>query len=300
MSVIIPDNLPAIELLQEEHIRVYGQSETIRHHFAPLRVALLNLMPLKISTEADYIRLLSNSPLWVELTFMKLRSHTSKNTPLVHLNRFYRFFDELKNQHFDGLIITGAPVELIPFEEVDYWQELIEVFDWAHEQIPSALYICWASQAALYHFHHIPKYRLDKKMFGIFPHRLDVEGVPIFHGFDDVFYVPHSRYTEIRKEDVLKVKALTLLAESEESGVYMATARKGREFFITGHSEYEPLRLDMEYQRDLNRGLPTEVPQHYYVDDDPVKRPLVRWRAHSNLLFTNWLNYYVSQQIAYQ
>lgn len=300
MSVILPDGLPAIEALEKEHIHAYSKSEAETLHLRPLRVALLNLMPLKISTEADYARLLSNSALWVEMVLMKLRTHKSKNTSEEHLDKFYHYFDELKEQHVDGLIVTGAPVELIPFEQVDYWKELTEVFDWAHQNVPSTLYICWASQAGLYYFFGIPKYRLDKKMFGIFPHQMNVEGEPIFRGFDDEFYVPHSRNTEIRKEDVVKVKGLTLLSESEESGVYVAKANNSREFFITGHSEYEPMRLDTEYKRDLSKGVSIDLPKHYYKNDDLEKGPVVRWRAHSNLLFTNWINYYVGQQIQFK
>lgn len=300
MSVILPDGLPAIEALRKEYIRAYSKSEADALHLHPLRVALLNLMPLKVSTETDYARLLSNSALWVEMVLMKLRTHKSKHTSEEHLDKFYHYFDELSDQQIDGLIVTGAPVELIPFEQVDYWKELTEVFDWAHRNVPSTLYICWASQAGLYYFFGIPKYRLEKKMFGIFPHQQKVDGEPIFRGFDDEFYVPHSRNTEIRKEDVLKAKGLILLSESEESGVYMAKTDNSREFFITGHSEYEPMRLDTEYKRDLGKGLPIDIPKHYYKDNDPQKGPVVRWRAHSNLLFTNWINYYVGQQIQFK
>jgi homoserine O-succinyltransferase len=253
-------------------------------------------MPIKITTETDLVRLLSNTPLQVEMTFMKLKSHTSKNTPIEHMQAFYHDFDVLKNQKFDGMIITGAPVEQMPFEDVNYWEEISEVFNWAHTHVTSTLYICWAAQAGLYHFYGVPKYPLDKKMFGVFKHEIKVQGLPIFRGFDDEFFVPHSRHTEIRREDILKVKDLTLLAESEDAGVYMVMARNGREFFITGHSEYAPNTLDGEYKRDLSKNLPIEMPRNYYRNDNPDDGVLVRWRGHANLMFSNWLNYYVYQE----
>ena len=221
---------------------------------------------------------------------------TSKNTPIEHMQAFYHDFDVLKNQKFDGMIITGAPVEQMPFEDVNYWEEISDVFNWAHTHVTSTLYICWAAQAGLYHFYGVPKYPLNKKMFGIFKHGINVQGLPIFRGFDDEFFVPHSRHTEIRREDILKVKELTLLAESEDAGVYMVMARNGREFFITGHSEYAPNTLDGEYKRDLSKGLPIDVPKNYYRNDNPDDGVLVRWRGHANLLFSNWLNYYVYQE----
>ena len=227
---------------------------------------------------------------------MKLKSHTSKNTPIEHMQAFYHDFDVLKDQKFDGMIITGAPVEQMPFEDVTYWEEISQVFDWAHTHVTSTLYICWAAQAGLYHFYNVPKYPLDKKMFGVFKHQINVQGLPIFRGFDDEFFVPHSRHTEIRREDILKVKDLTLLAESEDAGVYMVMARNGREFFITGHSEYAPNTLDGEYKRDLSKGLPIDVPKNYYRNDNPDDGVLVRWRGHANLMFSNWLNYYVYQE----
>jgi len=230
---------------------------------------------------------------------MKLKSHTSKNTPIEHMQAFYHDFDILKSQKFDGMIITGAPVEQMPYEDVNYWEEISEVFNWAHTHVTSTLYICWAAQAGLYHFYGVPKYPLDQKMFGVFKHHINVQGLPIFRGFDDEFFVPHSRHTEIRREDILKVKDLTLLAESEDSGVYMVMARNGREFFITGHSEYAPNTLDGEYKRDLGKGLPIEMPRNYYRNDNPDEGVLVRWRGHANLMFSNWLNYYVYQETPY-
>lgn len=265
----------------------------------PLRIVILNLMPLKITTETDLIRLLSNTPLQIEVDFLKISGHISKNTPVEHMMTFYKDFSTLRNENYDGMIITGAPVEQMPFEEVDYWKEVSEIFDWARTHVTSTLYICWAAQAGLYHFYGVPKYPLPQKMFGIFKHKVYDHQNPIFRGFDDEFYVPHSRHTEVRKSDIEKVLELTLLSESEESGVYMVMARGGREFFITGHSEYSPYTLDTEYRRDLDKGLPIEMPLNYYRNNDPKKGPLVRWRGHANLLFSNWLNYFVYQQTPY-
>lgn len=265
----------------------------------PLRIVILNLMPLKITTETDLIRLLSNTPLQIEVDFLKISGHISKNTPVEHMMTFYKDFSTLRNENYDGMIITGAPVEQMPFEEVDYWKEVSEIFDWARTHVTSTLYICWAAQAGLYHFYGVPKYPLPQKMFGIFKHKVYDHQNPIFRGFDDEFYVPHSRHTEVRKSDIEKVPGLTLLSESEESGIYMVMARGGREFFITGHSEYSPYTLDTEYRRDLDKGLPIEMPLNYYRNNDPKKGPLVRWRGHANLLFSNWLNYFVYQQTPY-
>jgi homoserine O-succinyltransferase len=296
MPLNLPDKLPAIELLKKENIFVIDSSRATTQDIRPLRIVVLNLMPLKITTETDLVRLLSNTPLQIELSFMKLKSHTSKNTPIEHMKAFYRDFDLIKDEKYDGMIITGAPVEQMSYEEVNYWNEVTTIFDWARTHVTSTLYICWAAQAGLYHFYGIPKYQLDKKMFGIFKHHLLQPKLSIFRGFDDEFYVPHSRHTEIRREDILKVKDLELLSESDESGVYMVMARNGREFFITGHSEYSPNTLDTEYKRDLGKGLDIDIPKNYYRDDNPDNEPLVRWRAHANLLFSNWLNYYVYQE----
>ena len=265
----------------------------------PLRIVILNLMPLKITTETDLIRLLSNTPLQIEVDFLKISGHISKNTPVEHMMTFYKDFSTLRNENYDGMIITGAPVEQMPFEEVDYWKEVSEIFDWARTHVTSTLYICWAAQAGLYHFYGVPKYPLPQKIFGIFKHKVYDHQNPIFRGFDDEFYVPHSRHTEVRKSDIEKVPELTLLSESEESGVYMVMARGGREFFITGHSEYSPYTLDTEYRRDLDKGLPIEMPLNYYRNNDPKEGPLVRWRGHANLLFSNWLNYFVYQPTPY-
>ena len=299
MPLKLPDQLPAIELLKQENIFVMDTTRATGQDIRPLRIAILNLMPLKITTETDLVRLLSNTPLQVEISFMKIKSHTPKNTPIEHMKAFYTDFEQMREQRYDGMIVTGAPVEQMDFERVTYWDEITEIFDWARTHVTSTLYICWAAQAGLYHFYGIPKYPQEKKMFGIFPHRALQPLHPIFRGFDDVFYVPHSRHTEVRSEDILRVPALTLLSESPEAGVYLVMARGGREFFVTGHSEYSPLTLDGEYRRDLGKGLPIEMPRNYYVDDDPAKGVLVRWRAHANLLFSNWLNYFVYQETPY-
>ena len=291
--------MPAVEILKSENIFVMDSQQASTQDIRPLRIVILNLMPLKITTETDLIRLLSNTPLQIEVDFLKISGHISKNTPVEHMMTFYKDFSTLRNENYDGMIITGAPVEQMPFEEVDYWKEVSEIFDWARTHVTSTLYICWAAQAGLYHFYGVPKYPLPQKMFGIFKHKVYDHQNQIFRGFDDEFYVPHSRHTEVRKSDIEKVPELTLLSESEESGVYMVMARGGREFFITGHSEYSPYTLDTEYRRDLDKGLPIEMPLNYYRNNDPKEGPLVRWRGHANLLFSNWLNYFVYQQTPY-
>jgi homoserine O-succinyltransferase len=299
MPLNIPKTLPAVDLLKQENIFVMDDLRAGAQDIRPLRIVVLNLMPLKITTETDLIRLLSNSPLQIELSLMKIKSHTSKNTPVEHMRTFYTDFEEMRPHKYDGMIITGAPVEQMEYEDVTYWDELTDIFDWARTHVTSTLYICWAAQAGLYHFYGVPKYQLDKKMFGVFEHQALDKFCPIFRGFDDRFFVPHSRHTEIRKEDILKVPDLTLLSESDISGIHMVMAREGREFFVTGHSEYSPMTLDTEYRRDLGKGLPIEKPLNYYQNDDPEQGVIVRWRAHANLLFTNWLNYYVYQETPY-
>ena len=300
MPLNLKKNLPAIELLKEEQIFVMDSSRASEQDIRPLRVIVLNLMPLKITTETDIVRLLSNTSLQVELDFLKIKGHTPKNTPIEHMMEFYKEFSEISSDYYDGMIITGAPVEQMEFEEVNYWDEIKGIFNWARTHVTSTLYICWAAQAGLYHFHGVPKYDLAAKMFGVFRHTLRESYRPIFRGFDYEFFVPHSRHTEVRKEDILKVPELTLLSDSEESGVYMAMARGGREFFITGHSEYSPYTLNDEYMRDAEKGLPINIPHNYYRNDDPAQGPVVRWRGHANLLFTNWLNYYVYQETPYR
>ena len=300
MPLTLPDRLPAIELLKQENIFVMDATRATSQDIRPLRIAVLNLMPLKITTETDLVRLLSNSPLQIELSFMKVKSHTSKNTPVEHMKAFYTDFEEMRHHKYDGFIITGAPVEHMDFEEVGYWGEMTEIFEWARHNVTSTLYICWAAQAGLYHYYGIPKYPLDKKMFGIFKHHVNNPELPIFRGFDDEFSIPHSRHTEVRREDIERCPELDILAESEESGVSVVMARGGREIFLTGHSEYSPLTLDTEYKRDLGKGLPIEMPKHYYRNDDPSQPPVVTWRSHANLLFNNWLNYYVYQATTYR
>jgi len=299
MPLNIPVTLPAVEVLREENIFVMDSERASSQEIRPLKIVILNLMPIKITTETDLIRLLSNSPLQIEIDFLHMESHTSKNTPIEHLITFYKTFDEISLSNYDGMIITGAPVEQLEFEEVNYWPELTRIFDWAKAHVTSTLFICWAAQAGLHHYYGVPKYPLDSKMFGVFEHTKFEPHNPIFRGFDDVFFVPHSRHTEVRAEDIRKVPELTLLSESAESGVYMVMARNGRELFITGHSEYSPETLDTEYKRDLAKGLPINIPKNYYLADNPDNEPLVRWRSHANLLFTNWLNYFVYQETPY-
>lgn len=299
MPLRLPDKLPAIEFLKHENIFVLGDERANSQDIRPLRIVVLNLMPLKITTETDLIRLLSNSPLQLDIQFMKVKAHTSKNTPVEHMQAFYRDFEKMADEKFDGMIITGAPVEHLEYEQVNYWEEVSGIFDWARTHVTSTLYICWAAQAGLYHHYGVPKYALPKKMFGIFPQTPLCPSLPIFRGFDDVFYMPHSRHTELRREDILAVPELSLIAESPQSGVGMVMARGGREIFITGHSEYSPYTLDTEYKRDLGKGLPIKMPLNYYRNDDPSQPPLVTWRAHGNLLFQNWLNYYVYQETPY-
>ena len=262
----------------------------------PLRIVILNLMPLKITTETDLIRLLSNTPLQLDISFMKLKSHTPKNTPIEHMMMFYRSFEEMRHEKFDAMIITGAPVEQLNFEDVSYWPEMTEIFDWAKTHVFSTLYICWAAQAGLYYHYGVPKYPLAKKMFGVFEQKPLLPQLPIFRGFDDVFMMPHSRHTEVHREDILADNRLTLIAESDDCGVSMVMAREGREFFVTGHLEYSPNTLDKEYRRDKDVRDDVEVPKHYYRDDNPANPPLVTWRAHANLLYSNWINYYIYQE----
>ena len=299
MPLRLPDKLPAIEFLKHENIFVLGDERANSQDIRPLRIVVLNLMPLKITTETDLIRLLSNSPLQLDVQFMKVKAHTSKNTPVEHMQAFYRDFEKMADEKFDGMIITGAPVEHLEYEQVNYWEEVSGIFDWARTHVTSTLYICWAAQAGLYHHYGVPKYSLPEKMFGIFPQTPLCPSLPIFRGFDDVFYMPHSRHTELRREDILAVPELSLIAESPQSGVGMVMARGGREIFITGHSEYSPYTLDTEYKRDLGKGLPIKMPLNYYRNDDPSQPPLVTWRAHGYLLFQNWLNYYVYQETPY-
>ena len=297
MPLRLPDGLPAIDLLKRENIFVMDNTRAGSQDIRPLRIVILNLMPLKITTETDLVRLLSNTPLQIDVSFMKLRSHTPKNTPIQHMMMFYRDFELMSNEKFDGMIVTGAPVETYDFEEVTYWDEIKNIFEWAKTHVTSTLYICWAAQAGLYYHYQIPKYPLKKKMFGIFKQHTLEPQLPIFRGFDDIFNMPHSRHTEIRREDILANPSLSLIAESEDSGVSMVMARNGREFFITGHLEYSPLTLDNEYKRDKDIRDDVGLPINYYKNDDPENVPIVTWRAHANLLYSNWINYYVYQEL---
>ena len=299
MPVRVPVSLPAVELLKEENIFVIDEQRASSQDIRPLRIGILNLMPLKIMTETDLLRLISNTPLQIELDLIDTASHVSRNTPREHIEEFYKTFDEIRDRNYDGFIITGAPVEKVQFEEVDYWQELCEIFNWARTHVTSTLYICWAAFAGLYHHYGVQKRVLTHKISGVFRHKVKDRHNPIFRGFDDEFYVPHSRFSEWNRPDVEAVDGLTILSESPESGIYMVMARGGREFFITGHSEYSAGTLDFEYKRDLEKGLSPSIPIHYYVGDDPEKGPLVRWRSHANLLFSNWLNYFVYQMTPY-
>ncbi len=299
MPLRLPDKLPAIELLKRENIFVMDNTRATTQDIRPLKIVILNLMPLKITTETDLIRLLSNTPLQMEVSFMKLKSHTPKNTPIEHMMMFYRDFEKMRDEKFDGMIITGAPVEQLDFEDVNYWDEITGIFDWARNHVTSTIYICWAAQAGLYYHYGIPKYPLSKKMFGVFRQHTLCPHLPIFRGFDDVFYMPHSRHTEVRKEDILANPELTLIAESPENGVSMVMARGGREFFITGHMEYASNTLDIEYKRDKGIRDDVDMPVNYYRDNNPANEPLVTWRAHANLLYHNWINYYIYQETPY-
>ena len=299
MPLRLPDKLPAIELLKKENIFVMDDSRATSQDIRPLRIVILNLMPLKITTETDLVRLLSNTPLQMEIYFMKLKSHTSKNTPIEHMMMFYKDFDVLEKEKFDGMIITGAPIEHLEFEDVEYWNEISKIFAWADTHVTSTMYICWAAQAGLYYHYGVPKYQLPKKMFGIFQqHTLQLQ-IPLFRGFDDVFYMPHSRHTEVRREDIEKHNELEIVAESPDSGVSIVMARGGRQIFVTGHMEYSPYTLDSEYRRDLGKRDDVDMPKNYYRDNDPQKAPNVTWRAHANLLFSNWINYYIYQETPY-
>lgn len=295
MPINIPSDLPARSALERENIFVMTDCRAQMQDIRPLHIAIVNLMPTKIATEIQLLRLLGNSPLQVHPTLLRIAGHVSKNTSQGHLERFYSTFEEVKNHKFDGMIITGAPVEHLPFEEVDYWGELKEIIDYSVENVFSTLYICWGAQAGLYHRFGVPKHPLAEKKFGIFSHSISKPAEKLFRGFDDVFNVPHSRHTEIRREDILKHPELEILSESPEAGVCVVLARSTGEVFITGHLEYDAETLGLEYERDVQRGLGPKIPEHYYPGNDPARPPLVTWRAHAHLLFSNWLNYHVYQ-----
>ncbi|MEK0316386.1 homoserine O-acetyltransferase MetA [Cohnella sp. 56] len=299
MPIKVPDSLPAKEVLAGENIFVMDESVAYHQDIRPLRIAILNLMPTKETTETQLLRLVGNTPLQVEVVLLHPKTHTSKNTSSEHLESFYKTFDEISHQRYDGLIITGAPVETLPFEEVNYWEELKDIMDWSAKYVTSTFHICWAAQAGLYHHFGVPKVELDSKLFGVFPHTLAKRNVPLLRGFDEMFYVPQSRHTEVRREDIDKVQQLEVLAESEEAGVYIVASRGGKQIFVTGHSEYDPNSLKWEYDRDKAKGLRIDVPKNYFPQDDPSKMPVSTWRAHANLLYSNWLNYYVYQETPY-
>jgi homoserine O-succinyltransferase len=296
MPIRIPDSLPAAEVLSGENIFVMTEHRAETQDIRPLSIVMLNLMPTKIVTETQLLRLIGNTPIQVDVTFLHPESHQSKNTPQEHLLKFYNTFSEIRDRKFDGLIITGAPVEQMAFEEVNYWDELKEIMQWSLHNVYSTFHICWGAQAGLYYHFGIPKYPIPEKMSGIFEHKVSKKNVMLLRGFDEHFYAPHSRHTEIRREDIEKVAGLEILSESDEAGVYIVSALNGRQIYVTGHSEYDPLTLKSEYERDLGKGLNPRVPKNYFPGDDPQKPPLVRWRAHANLLFANWLNYYVYQE----
>jgi homoserine O-succinyltransferase len=299
MPVRIPETLPARAVLENENIFVMGEDRARHQDIRPLRVGILNLMPTKIVTETQLLRLLGNSPLQVDVTLIHMASHSSKNVPEEHLINHYRSFAQVRRQKYDGLIITGAPVEQLPFEDVDYWPELKEIMDWAESNVFASLYVCWGAQAGLHHFFGVPKYPLPEKMFGVFPHRVLEPHHELVRGFDDEFFAVHSRHTEIRRADIERIPELVILADSDQAGVYIIASRDGRKVFNTGHSEYDPLTLKSEYDRDVGKGLPIRIPANYFPDDDPSRPPAVRWRSHAALFFVNWLNYHVYQQTPY-
>ena len=295
MPIKIPNDLPAVKVLNDENIFVMTEARAVSQDIRPLRILLLNLMPKKIETETQLSRLLGNTPLQVELELIRTKTPQSKNTSEEHLLAFYKTFDDVRDQNFDGMIITGAPVEHLPFEEVEYWDELCTIMEWTKTHVHSTFHICWGAQAGLYYHFGVKKYPLDKKMFGIFPHKVDYRRPILLRGFDDTFMAPHSRHTEIRREDLEQIPNMKILASSEEAGIYAAMTEGGKQIFITGHSEYDALTLDSEYKRDVALGRPIEIPKNYYPDDDPTREPNVCWRSHANLLYSNWLNYFVYQ-----
>jgi len=299
MPLNIPDKLPAVEILERENIFVMKQTRAIHQDIRPLKVVILNLMPLKIATEAHILRLLSNSPLQIEIVLLHTKDHISKNTPLDHLQEFYKTFPQIQKQKFDGMIITGAPIEHLEFEQVDYWKELTRIMDWSKTNVTSTMFMCWGAQAGLYYFYKIPKYPLSQKMFGVFVHTVNNPLIPIIRGFDEVFYAPHSRHTEIRREDIIKIEELEIIAESAEAGVYLVASKNGRQIYVTGHAEYDPTTLKNEYERDVSKGLDIDIPKHYFRNNNPEEEPRVRWKSHAHLLFSNWLNYYVYQMTPY-
>ena len=300
MPIRVQNDLPVKEILERENIFVMDEHRALHQDIRPLKIGLLNLMPLKEDTELQILRMLSNTPLQVDVTFVMVSGHQSKNTPASHLNQFYKRFSEIKSEGFDGFIITGAPVEQMPFEEVDYWNELKEIMEWTKTHVTSTLHLCWGAQAGLYYHYGIDKKPLDKKMFGIFEHKVLNRKIPLMRGFDDVFLAPHSRHTEVPLEDIVKDELLTVLATSDEAGVFLTMNDEGRQIFVMGHPEYDRVTLDQEYKRDLGKGLPIELPKNYYTNDNPESKPILTWRSAANNLYTNWLNYYVYQLTTYE
>ncbi|HIW33045.1 MAG TPA: homoserine O-succinyltransferase [Candidatus Paenibacillus intestinavium] len=300
MPIKIPDSLPAKEVLTSENIFTMDESIAYKQDIRPLRIVILNLMPTKETTETQLLRLIGNTPLQVEAVLLHPKTHTSKNTSSDHLTSFYKTFDEIEHQYFDGMIITGAPVENLPFEEVNYWEELTQIMDWSKIHVTSTFHICWAAQAGLYYHYGVPKYQLDEKMFGVYPHTLSARNVPLLRGFDEMFFVPQSRHTEVRREDIEKIEDLEVWSESEDSELYIVASKGGKQIFVTGHSEYDPASLKFEYDRDKEKGLEIEVPKNYFPGDNPDRTPISTWRAHANLLYSNWLNYYVYQLTPYE
>lgn len=299
MPIRTQSDLPAKEILENENIFVMDEFRAINQEIRPLQIVILNLMPIKQDTELQLLRALSNTPLQIDITFLNMKSHISQNTSANHLNRFYESFDDIRWKKYDGLIITGAPVEHMEYEEVDYWQELCEVMEWSKSNVTSTFHICWGAQAGLYYHYGLQKHILPKKVFGVFEHKVMNRKIPIVRGFDDYFMAPHSRHTEVRSEDIHACKDLTVLAESDEVGVYLVMAGEGKQFFVMGHSEYDRLTLQEEYFRDLKKGMDIQVPKNYFPDDDPTRKPHLQWRSHSNNLYSNWLNYYVYQITPY-
>ena len=300
MPIKIQSDLPAKEILENENIFVMDENRATHQDIRPLQIAILNIMPVKQDTELQLLRALSNTPLQVDVTFLNVKNHISKNTPADHLNKFYCTIDDVRNRKFDGMIITGAPVEDITFEEVDYWEEMCDIMDWAETHVTSTLHICWGAQAGLYHYYGIDKQKLPQKLFGIYEHKVANRKIPLVRGFDDVFLAPHSRHTESPREAIHACPELTVLAESDAAGVFLAIAEDGKKIFVNGHPEYDRYTLQNEYFRDLNKGLPIQVPYNYYPDDNPDNKPLLQWRSHSNNLYSNWLNYYVYQMTPYE
>ncbi|QEN07259.1 homoserine O-succinyltransferase [Oceanispirochaeta crateris] len=299
MPVRIPDKLPATDILNSENIFVMTETRAMQQDIRSLKILILNLMPLKITTETHLLRLLSNSPLQVEVDLIQPATHTSRNTPEEHLEVFYRTFDEIKSKKYDGLIVTGAPVETMEFEEVNYWDEITSILEWSKTNVTSTLHICWGAQAGLYYHYGVKKHSIKTKMSGVFCHQLNDRNVPLVRGFDDNFLAPHSRHTEVRREDIEGIDRLKIVSESDEAGIYIVLDEEGKQIYVTGHSEYDPLTLKEEYERDLAKGMNPVVPRNYFPNDDPSQEPNVSWRSHANLLFSNWLNYYVYQVTPY-